>query len=95
MPTCKHCDQPVKYEEEHYNDGINEDGDVIWEVAGWVCKEKDWRGMFTEASVELRMLKKAVIHMHTLVNKDNPEDPVFAALVKAGLEYPPGDPDDA
>lgn len=95
MPTCKHCDKTVTYEEEHYNDGIGEDGNVIWELAGWVCTAIDWRGLFKEAEVELRMLKKAVIVMHTLANKDNPDDPVFVALTKSGLEYPPGDPDDA
>jgi hypothetical protein len=94
MPTCKRCDQSVKYEEEHYNDGINEDGDVVWEIAGWVCTEKDWRGMFKDAELELRMLKKAVIAMHALVDQTSPNDPVGVALTKVGLQYPPGDPDD-
>lgn len=92
---CKHCDKTVSHEEEHYNDGIGEDGNVIWELAGWVCEAIDWRKMYKEAEVELRMLKKAVILMHGMVDKNNPSDPVLTALTKCGLEYPPGDPDDA
>lgn len=86
---CKRCDKRVEFEEEHYNDGIGEDGEVIWELAGWTCEAIDWNKLYKEAQVEIRLLKSAIAILHGLVDQTNPDDPVGVALTKAGLERVP------
>lgn len=91
---CKRCDQRVEFEEEHYNDGIGEDGEVIWELAGWTCTAIDWNKLYKEAIVEVRLLKAGIAIMHGLVDLTDPNDPVGVALTKAGLERVPTAPDE-
>jgi hypothetical protein len=94
MPTCKRCDKRVEFEEEHYNDGIGEDGNVIFELAGWVCTAIDWNKLYKEALVEIRLLKAGIAIMHSLVDLTSPDDPVGVALTKAGLERVPTVPEE-
>jgi len=86
---CKRCDKRVEFEEEHYNDGIGEDGEVIWELAGWTCTAIDWNGLYKGAQAEIRLLQAAIAIMHGLVDQTDPNDPVGVALTKAGLERVP------
>lgn len=86
---CKRCDKRVEFEEEHYNDGIGDDGEVIWELAGWTCTAVDWNGLYKEAMVEIRLLQAAIAIMHSLVDPTSPDDPIGVALTKAGIERVP------
>jgi len=83
--NCKRCDKRVAYEDEHYNDSADAEGNVNWDAAGWTCKEVDWRKRFRSAEVELRMIKLAVAALHNLANFNNPEDALAIAMDKAGL----------
>lgn len=94
MPLCKRCDKRVEFEEEHYNDGIGEDGEVIWELAGWTCTAIDWNGLYKNAMVEIRLLKAGIAIMHGMVNQADSNDPVGVALAKAGLEQAPTVPEE-
>lgn len=87
MRCCK-CDQLVQSEEEHYNDGIDGNGDMSWDIAGWTCKAIDWRKLYKEAFTEIKMLKLAVLALNDLVNADDPADPLSLALQKTSLYMP-------